>query len=98
MLIAALLSAHTRSSVSIPKSWVTDTSPTPSAAPLTMPASSASPELRAMVFWVVDQSLIVREPHMAAPPLVERRVDMHPAKSVSVYTVMHWSPFCHGKW
>eukprot|EP00969_Alexandrium_andersonii_P076627 3378450-Alexandrium_andersonii.AAC.1 len=35
---------------------------------------------------------------MAAPPLVERRVDMQPAKSVSAYTVMPRSPFCHGKW
>eukprot|EP00969_Alexandrium_andersonii_P093158 4113383-Alexandrium_andersonii.AAC.1 len=62
-----------------------------------MPASSASPELRAMVFWVVGQCLMVWDPHTAAPPLVERRVDMHPAKSVSVYTTSSGSPFCHGK-
>eukprot|EP00969_Alexandrium_andersonii_P000491 21051-Alexandrium_andersonii.AAC.1 len=63
-----------------------------------MPASSASPELRAMVFCVVDQCLMVWDPHMAAPPRVERRVDMQPAKSASVYTIMPGSPFCHGKW
>eukprot|EP00969_Alexandrium_andersonii_P114706 5071576-Alexandrium_andersonii.AAC.1 len=62
-----------------------------------MPASSASPELRAMVFCVVDQCLIVWNPHTATPPLVERRVDMHPAKSVSEYTTSSGSLFCHGK-
>eukprot|EP00969_Alexandrium_andersonii_P214030 9451583-Alexandrium_andersonii.AAC.1 len=35
-------------------------SPWPSAAPFTMPARSASPELSATVFWVVGQCLIAR--------------------------------------
>eukprot|EP00969_Alexandrium_andersonii_P031660 1383457-Alexandrium_andersonii.AAC.1 len=42
--------------------------PNPSAAPFTLPASSASPELKAMVFWVVDQCLMARCPRMHAPP------------------------------
>eukprot|EP00969_Alexandrium_andersonii_P088899 3923526-Alexandrium_andersonii.AAC.1 len=83
MPIAALLSAQTRNPASMPKSRATDTSHRPSADPSTTPASSASAELRAIVFWVVDQRLIVREPHMAAPPQVERRAAAQPAKSVS---------------
>eukprot|EP00969_Alexandrium_andersonii_P269933 11930927-Alexandrium_andersonii.AAC.1 len=39
---------------------------------------------------------MARAPHMAAPPLVERRVVMHPAKSVSAYTVMGRSPSAMG--
>eukprot|EP00969_Alexandrium_andersonii_P213051 9408527-Alexandrium_andersonii.AAC.1 len=35
--------------------------PKPSAAPLATTASSASPELKAMVFWVVDQCLMACE-------------------------------------
>eukprot|EP00969_Alexandrium_andersonii_P113588 5019818-Alexandrium_andersonii.AAC.1 len=58
----------------MPRSRATDTSPMPSADPLTIPASSASPELRAIVFWVVGQCLITRDPHIATPPQVERRV------------------------
>eukprot|EP00969_Alexandrium_andersonii_P271220 11987495-Alexandrium_andersonii.AAC.1 len=50
MPIAALPSAHTRNPVSTPRSRAADTSPAPSAAPWTIPASSASPELRAMGF------------------------------------------------
>eukprot|EP00969_Alexandrium_andersonii_P047109 2067079-Alexandrium_andersonii.AAC.1 len=57
--------------------------PRPSAAPLTMPASSASPELKAMVFCVVDHCLMSRAPRTRAPPHVEPRVRKHPAKSVS---------------
>eukprot|EP00969_Alexandrium_andersonii_P135200 5980813-Alexandrium_andersonii.AAC.1 len=69
------------------KSRATDTSRNPSADPLAIPASSASPELRAIVFWVVDKCLITREPHRAASPQVERRVVRQPAKSVSAKTV-----------
>eukprot|EP00969_Alexandrium_andersonii_P113884 5034082-Alexandrium_andersonii.AAC.1 len=83
MPIAALLSAQTRSSVPTPKSRATDTSPMPSAAPLTIPASSASPERRAIVFWVEDQCLITWDSRVAAPPRVERRAVIHPAKSAS---------------
>eukprot|EP00969_Alexandrium_andersonii_P028132 1227698-Alexandrium_andersonii.AAC.1 len=49
MPIAAILSAHTRSPASTPRSRATDTGPMPSAALLTIPASSASPEMKAMV-------------------------------------------------
>eukprot|EP00969_Alexandrium_andersonii_P132586 5862842-Alexandrium_andersonii.AAC.1 len=48
-----------------------------------MPASSASPELKAMVFCVVDRCLMARAPRTHTPPHVERRVRRHPAKSVS---------------
>eukprot|EP00969_Alexandrium_andersonii_P117953 5217496-Alexandrium_andersonii.AAC.1 len=41
--------------------------PTPSAAPLRMPPSSASPELSAIVFCVVDQCLMVCSPRMQTP-------------------------------
>eukprot|EP00969_Alexandrium_andersonii_P288497 12753964-Alexandrium_andersonii.AAC.1 len=46
----------------------------PSAAPSAIPASSASPELTAMAFWVVGHRLITQGPHIAAPPHVGRRV------------------------
>eukprot|EP00969_Alexandrium_andersonii_P251083 11097755-Alexandrium_andersonii.AAC.1 len=59
------------------------TRPRPSAAPLTMPASSACPELKAMVFCVVDQCLMARRPRTHTPPQVDRRVRKHPAKSMS---------------
>eukprot|EP00969_Alexandrium_andersonii_P069016 3044186-Alexandrium_andersonii.AAC.1 len=55
----------------------------PSAAPLTMPANSASPGLNAMVFRVVDQCLMARMQRTHTPPHVDRRVRRHPAKSVS---------------
>eukprot|EP00969_Alexandrium_andersonii_P080224 3535407-Alexandrium_andersonii.AAC.1 len=42
----------------------------PPAAPLTTPASYASPELRVMVVWVVGQRLIMWGPRIAAPPQV----------------------------
>eukprot|EP00969_Alexandrium_andersonii_P146144 6463628-Alexandrium_andersonii.AAC.1 len=42
--------------------------PNPSAAPLAIPACSASPELKAMVFWVVDQRLMARRPRTRTPP------------------------------
>eukprot|EP00969_Alexandrium_andersonii_P329606 14565548-Alexandrium_andersonii.AAC.1 len=57
--------------------------PRPSAAPLTIPASSAPPELKAVVFCVVDQCLMARMPLMHTPPLVDLRVRRHPAKSAS---------------
>eukprot|EP00969_Alexandrium_andersonii_P298843 13210552-Alexandrium_andersonii.AAC.1 len=57
--------------------------PIPSAAPLAIPASSASPELKALVFCVVDQCLMARIPLTHTPPLVDLRVGKRPAKSVS---------------
>eukprot|EP00969_Alexandrium_andersonii_P365949 15467366-Alexandrium_andersonii.AAC.1 len=57
--------------------------PKPSAAPLPMLASSASPELKAMVFGVVDQCLMACAPRTHTPPHAERRVCKHPTKSVS---------------
>eukprot|EP00969_Alexandrium_andersonii_P055260 2435063-Alexandrium_andersonii.AAC.1 len=59
-----------------------EATPTPSAVPFTMPANSASPELSAMVFCVVDQCFMVRTPHTQAPPRVDRRVRKHLAKSM----------------
>eukprot|EP00969_Alexandrium_andersonii_P096781 4272503-Alexandrium_andersonii.AAC.1 len=50
-----------------------------------MPASSASPELKAMVFWVVDQCFIACWPRARAPPHVDRRVWRQPVKSASTY-------------
>eukprot|EP00969_Alexandrium_andersonii_P311676 13772276-Alexandrium_andersonii.AAC.1 len=60
-----------------------DAMPRPSAAPFMMPANSASPELSAIVFCVVDQCLTVCSPRTQTPPHVERLVRRHPAKSVS---------------
>eukprot|EP00969_Alexandrium_andersonii_P185131 8178889-Alexandrium_andersonii.AAC.1 len=57
-----------------PKSWAIATRPRPSAAPLTTPANSASPELNAMVFGVADECLMAREPRMHVPPHVDLRV------------------------
>eukprot|EP00969_Alexandrium_andersonii_P108979 4807466-Alexandrium_andersonii.AAC.1 len=54
----------------------------PSAAPLTMPASSASPELSATVFCVVDQCLMACAPRTQTPPHVDRRARRRPAKPV----------------
>eukprot|EP00969_Alexandrium_andersonii_P303429 13414176-Alexandrium_andersonii.AAC.1 len=51
-----------------------------------MPASPASPELNAMVFCVVDQCLMAREPRTHTLPHVERRVCKRPTKSVSTRT------------
>eukprot|EP00969_Alexandrium_andersonii_P196727 8691468-Alexandrium_andersonii.AAC.1 len=58
MPIAALLSAYTRTLAEKPRSRAIEAMPMPSAAPFTMPASSASPELSAIVVCVVDQCLI----------------------------------------
>eukprot|EP00969_Alexandrium_andersonii_P347553 15366817-Alexandrium_andersonii.AAC.1 len=73
-------------------------SPRPSAAPLTTPANSASPELKAMVFWVVDQCSMARCPRMRAPPRVGRRARRRPAKSASTYARRVAPSSCHGKW
>eukprot|EP00969_Alexandrium_andersonii_P238897 10545958-Alexandrium_andersonii.AAC.1 len=59
------------------------TMPRPSAAPFTMAANSASPDLSAIVFCVVGQCLTVCTPRMQTPPHVERLAHRHPAKSVS---------------
>eukprot|EP00969_Alexandrium_andersonii_P300351 13278942-Alexandrium_andersonii.AAC.1 len=53
MPIAALLSAYTRRPAEKPRSTAIEAMPTPSAAPFTMPASSAPPELSTIVFCVV---------------------------------------------
>eukprot|EP00969_Alexandrium_andersonii_P034160 1493814-Alexandrium_andersonii.AAC.1 len=57
-------------------------SPRPSVAPVTIPADSASPELKAMVFRVMDQHFLVCCPRRHTPPHVDRRVRKQPAKSV----------------
>eukprot|EP00969_Alexandrium_andersonii_P153999 6808496-Alexandrium_andersonii.AAC.1 len=71
--------------------------PRPSAAPLTTPASSASPEHKAMVFRVVDQCLMACAPRTHTPPRVERRVCKHQAKSVPAYTRRGTPSPCYGK-
>eukprot|EP00969_Alexandrium_andersonii_P362174 15459128-Alexandrium_andersonii.AAC.1 len=50
--MATLLSLQTCSCAVRPRAWAAAATPRPSAAPATMPASSASPELRALVFRV----------------------------------------------
>eukprot|EP00969_Alexandrium_andersonii_P072449 3196837-Alexandrium_andersonii.AAC.1 len=71
--------------------------PMPSAAPFTMPAKSASPELSAIVFCVVSQCLMARAPRAQTPPHVDRRARMHPAKSVSTNARIATPSSCHGK-
>lgn len=51
--------------------------------PLQIPESFASPDERAAVRWVWAQCCKRCPPRKMHPPLVERRVFMHPAKSVS---------------
>eukprot|EP00969_Alexandrium_andersonii_P087689 3868435-Alexandrium_andersonii.AAC.1 len=63
-----------------------------------MPASSASPELKAMAFWVVDQGLMARKPRTRTPPHVDLRVRRHPAKSVATYARRVAPSSRHGKW
>eukprot|EP00969_Alexandrium_andersonii_P014947 653506-Alexandrium_andersonii.AAC.1 len=63
-----------------------------------MPASSASPELKAMVFWVVDQRLMACWPRTHTPPHVDRRVRRHPVKSASTNARRVAPSSCHGKW
>eukprot|EP00969_Alexandrium_andersonii_P058833 2592757-Alexandrium_andersonii.AAC.1 len=82
--MAALLSAHTSRRAAKPKSRAMAARPMPSAAPLTIPGSSASPELKAMVFCVANQCLMACIPRMHRPPLVGLRVCRHPAKSASM--------------
>eukprot|EP00969_Alexandrium_andersonii_P217491 9606898-Alexandrium_andersonii.AAC.1 len=62
-----------------------------------MPASSASPELRAMVFRVFDKFLMACKPRARTPPRVDLRVRKHPAKSVSKYAPRVAPSSCHGK-
>eukprot|EP00969_Alexandrium_andersonii_P215283 9508864-Alexandrium_andersonii.AAC.1 len=69
--MAALLSAQTSREAEKPRSWAMAVRPKPSAAPFAIPASSASPELKAMVFWVVDQCLKACNPRAHAPPHVD---------------------------
>eukprot|EP00969_Alexandrium_andersonii_P344316 15219404-Alexandrium_andersonii.AAC.1 len=52
-----------------------------------MPASSASPELNAMVFRVAEQCFSARRPRARTPPLVGRRAARHLAKSASTYVL-----------
>eukprot|EP00969_Alexandrium_andersonii_P230960 10199870-Alexandrium_andersonii.AAC.1 len=61
-----------------------------------MPANSASPELNAMVFWVVNQCLMAREPRTRTPTQVDLWVRRHPAKSVSTCTRRVGPSSCHG--
>eukprot|EP00969_Alexandrium_andersonii_P280961 12421778-Alexandrium_andersonii.AAC.1 len=68
MPIAALLSAYTWGRAEKPRSMELEAMPTPSATPLTMPASSAAPELSAMVFCVGDQRVVVCAPRTQTPP------------------------------
>eukprot|EP00969_Alexandrium_andersonii_P331007 14630833-Alexandrium_andersonii.AAC.1 len=63
-----------------------------------MPASSASPELKAMVFCMVDQCLMARSPRMHTHPQADRRVRKRPAKSVSTYARRGAPSSCHGTW
>eukprot|EP00969_Alexandrium_andersonii_P155239 6862908-Alexandrium_andersonii.AAC.1 len=62
-----------------------------------MPASSAPPELSAMVFCVADQCFNVCCPHTHTPPLVDRRAVRHPATSVSTYARLASPASCQGK-
>eukprot|EP00969_Alexandrium_andersonii_P117219 5184424-Alexandrium_andersonii.AAC.1 len=71
--------------------------PRPSAAPFTMPANSASPELSAIVFCEMGQRLTARTPHIQTPPHAERLVRRHPAKSVSTKVRMAAPSSCQGK-
>eukprot|EP00969_Alexandrium_andersonii_P249809 11040272-Alexandrium_andersonii.AAC.1 len=71
--------------------------PRPSAAPFTMPANSASPELSAIVFCVVGQCLTACAPRVQTPPHVERLARRHPAKSASTNARMAAPSSCQGK-
>eukprot|EP00969_Alexandrium_andersonii_P356317 15446293-Alexandrium_andersonii.AAC.1 len=63
-----------------------------------MPASSASPELNAMVFCALDQCFKARKPRVYTPPRVDRRASRRPAKSASTYARRAAPSPCHGKW
>eukprot|EP00969_Alexandrium_andersonii_P157819 6974940-Alexandrium_andersonii.AAC.1 len=71
--------------------------PVPSAAPLTMPANSTSPELSAIVFCVVGQRFMVCTPRTQTPPRVDRRVRKRPAKSASTNARIEAPSACQGK-
>eukprot|EP00969_Alexandrium_andersonii_P177611 7854255-Alexandrium_andersonii.AAC.1 len=60
-----------------------------------MPANSASPELEAMVFCVVDRCLRARSARK--PPRVDRLACEHPAKSASTYAWRVAPSSRHGK-
>ena len=94
MPTAAVASVCTERSQIIQRSRATDWSPRAVAAPLQMPLSSASAELRATVDWVEDQCFIRWVPLKERPPDVDLRVSMHPATSVSTM-VRRW---LHGGW
>eukprot|EP00969_Alexandrium_andersonii_P061933 2730202-Alexandrium_andersonii.AAC.1 len=94
--MAALLSAQTSREAENPRSWALAVRPNPSAAPLTIPASSASRELKEMVFWVVVQCLMACCPRMHTPPHVDLRASKHPAKSASTYARRVAPSSCHG--
>eukprot|EP00969_Alexandrium_andersonii_P153138 6771880-Alexandrium_andersonii.AAC.1 len=65
--MAALLSAPTSREAENPRSRAIAVRPNPCAAPFTIPASSASQALRAMVFWVVGQCLMACCPRTHTP-------------------------------
>eukprot|EP00969_Alexandrium_andersonii_P124408 5497707-Alexandrium_andersonii.AAC.1 len=62
-----------------------------------MPANSASPELSAIGFCVVDQRLTVCTPRTQTPPHVDRRARRHPTKSVSTNVRITAPSSCQGK-
>ena len=84
--IAAVASLWTRNLSGHLMSAANDCMPSPCAMPAAIPESSASPEDKAMVLWVLDQCLIWQVPSIPQPPLVLLLVFAHPAKSVSVNT------------
>eukprot|EP00969_Alexandrium_andersonii_P283389 12528309-Alexandrium_andersonii.AAC.1 len=66
--------------------------PRPSTAPLTTPASSASPELKAMVFCFVDQCLTACAPRMHTLPACGAPSTQGPGE-VSVHKDSEGGPF-----
>ncbi len=83
MPIAAVASLCTLTlrgqSISAHSDWM----PKPWAMPDPMPESSASPDDRAIVVWVLDQCFTWHPEIMQQPPLVDLLVTAQPAKSVS---------------
>ena len=94
MPIAAAESAYRRMCTCIPKSAARLRKPMASAVPFTIPASSASPELKVKTFWVELQCLMAPPSIAATPPLVDFRVTLHPAQSESEYPVTSCSWPC----
>eukprot|EP00969_Alexandrium_andersonii_P335128 14810648-Alexandrium_andersonii.AAC.1 len=82
MPIAALLSAYTRRPAEKPRSKAMEAMPMPSAAPLTMPASSAPPS-SARSFLLGGPVPNGTRSTRADPPRVDRRARRQPAKSAS---------------